>query len=189
MAKRIVSKPVFNDNGEAVAKTCVKCSEIKSLDEFYKQSDGVCGRVGSCIPCFKRDRKRPEVMITAALNNARGRCKHHYKKKGIQCFLTREDVEFLWNRDSAESLEWPSLDRKDNNGDYTLENCRFIEHRINSIRERKKPIIQYTMEGEFVAEYPSASEAAKVTGFTWNSICTAARGVRPSHMGYKWKYK
>lgn len=50
-----------------------------------------------------------------------------YGGRGIKCLLKREDIEFLWNRDKADKLKRPSIDRIDNDGNYTLENCRFIE--------------------------------------------------------------
>ena len=67
------------------------------------------------------------------LSNAKGRCKYssshnnYYIKKGIQCFLTLEDVIFLWWRDNANSMKQPSLDRINGDDNYALHNCRFIE--------------------------------------------------------------
>jgi len=67
------------------------------------------------------------------------RCNHkscniykYYGGKGIQFLLTREDVHFLWDRDKANLMVKPSLHRKDNNRNYTLSNCEFIEHTENN---------------------------------------------------------
>jgi len=59
----------------------------------------------------------------------------HYGGRGIKFNLTKEDMVFLWERDKASELDYPSLDRIDNEGDYTRENCQFIEHRENCRRE------------------------------------------------------
>ena len=57
------------------------------------------------------------------------RCRHHprYAGRGIRNFLTFADLEFLWQRDKAGEMQRPSIDRRDNDGHYSVENCRFIE--------------------------------------------------------------
>lgn len=68
------------------------------------------------------------------LDNAKTRCScarhkmfHRYGGRGIECLLTLEEIKFLWFRDHAYNLERPSLDRIDSDGNYTVDNCRFIE--------------------------------------------------------------
>ena len=50
-----------------------------------------------------------------------------------------------------------------------------------------KAVVQYTMDGEFVAEYKSAMEAERQTGI--HQIHRVCRNERKSAGGYKWKYK
>ncbi len=73
------------------------------------------------------------------LYSARSRCNNpkstgykYYGGKGIKCFLTFEEIEFLWKRDKADELGRPSIDRIDAKGNYELSNCRFIELSENS---------------------------------------------------------
>ena len=56
---------------------------------------------------------------------------HRYGGRGITNHLTREDLKLLWERDHADTMVKPSIDRIDNNGNYTLSNCQFIELREN----------------------------------------------------------
>lgn len=58
----------------------------------------------------------------------------YYGGKGIRCLLTTDDVKLLWYRDKAYNLLKPSLERIDSNLDYSLENCMFIEFKLNSAR-------------------------------------------------------
>ena len=51
----------------------------------------------------------------------------YYGGKGIKFKLSIEEIKFLWFRDKAYNLKRPSIDRKDNDGNYELSNCRFIE--------------------------------------------------------------
>jgi len=46
--------------------------------------------------------------------------------------LTMDEVNQLWFRDGADKMKRPSIDRKDNDGNYTFKNCRFIELSRNS---------------------------------------------------------
>jgi uncharacterized Fe-S radical SAM superfamily protein PflX len=68
------------------------------------------------------------------LSNIRNRCNpdQKYGKRGIRCFITLKELEYLWGRDKAYLLKKPSIDRIDNTGDYTIENCRYIEHSENA---------------------------------------------------------
>jgi hypothetical protein len=71
------------------------------------------------------------------------RCYKHrsYGKRGVKNFLTCEDVKSLWYRDGAGFMNHPSIDRIDTGGDYTLENCRFIELINNKRRPRREGFI------------------------------------------------
>jgi len=70
--------------------------------------------------------------------SARQRCtnpKHHsfkwYGGRGIEFLLSKADMAFMWLRDHAGEFYSPSIDRIDNDGPYSLENCHFIEKSDN----------------------------------------------------------
>ena len=54
---------------------------------------------------------------------------------------------------------------------------------------RKKKIQQFTLDGEFVNEFNSVSEASKQTGYNKTSIAKVCRSERKSSGGYYWKFK
>ena len=80
-----------------------------------------------------------------AYGNANRRCNNpkdssyqYYGAKGIRQLMTKDDFETLWFRDKAYLMKKPSIDRKDNDGNYTFENCRFIEEAENTARKNRE---------------------------------------------------
>ncbi len=61
--------------------------------------------------------------------------------------------------------------------------------KIDPYELRIKPVIQLTMGGEFVAEYPSAMHAAIETGFQKSSILRVCKGLYKQAYQYKWVIK
>jgi group I intron endonuclease len=53
---------------------------------------------------------------------------------------------------------------------------------------RKKVVQQFSLDGTFINEYKSVSEASKLTGCNKTSIAKVCRGERQSCGGYSWKY-
>lgn len=72
-------------------------------------------------------RKYPWYRWYIYLNSRCGDKNRNYYKRGIKNLLKVNDIKYLWFRDKAYLLKRPSIDRKNNNGNYTLTNCRFIE--------------------------------------------------------------
>lgn len=58
---------------------------------------------------------------------------------------------------------------------------------VNNPRLSKR-VAQYTLDGAFVREYPSVSEAHRITGFNTSDISCVCRGKQNTCHGYKWKY-
>ena len=50
-----------------------------------------------------------------------------------------------------------------------------------------KKVLQFTLDGEFVKEWPSAAECGR-NGFNSSKICLCCQGERKSHKGFKWCY-
>lgn len=91
----------------------------------------------------QKKRKKLNRWISS-WENAKQRCCNSknpdyqwYGKRGIQFLLTLQDVKYLWFRDKANLMKRPSIDRINNNKNYTLKNCRFIEL-IDNIKKGNK---------------------------------------------------
>ena len=75
-----------------------------------------------------------------------------------------------------QNLEWCSAKYNNNYGTH-------IEKVSNSL---KKPILQYTIEGEFIREWPSATDVGREAKV---NICYCLKGRYKTAYGYIWKYK
>lgn len=107
-----------------ITKYCSQCAQEKVITDFYRNA-------AYCKSCQKEYIRRyfKSQRWMVAYYGAVNRCKPdgQYGKHGIKNYLTKEDVKFLWDRDHAELMKNPSIDRVNPAGDYTIENSRFIE--------------------------------------------------------------
>ena len=50
-------------------------------------------------------------------------------------------------------------------------------------------VIQYSLDGEYMAEYPSARQASRQTGIDHHTICDCCNNINHHAGGFQWKYK
>jgi len=143
--------------------------------------------------CSEKNQRYPWFLVWTQIkqrcNNPKATGYKWYGGRGIKCLITLEELKFLWFRDKAWKLKIPSIDRKDSNGNYTLENCRFIELSENVSRVNRKTILQYDLEGIFISEYKSIQQAIIYTKQSRYEISKNLQGKTKSINGFIWKYK
>lgn len=54
--------------------------------------------------------------------------------------------------------------------------------------DRRKKVRSYKVNGEFVAEYNSIREAARIVGCANSNICGVLKGTGKTAGGFTWKY-
>lgn len=147
-----------------VYKICVKCTKEKSLNKFREYKPGKF-RV-KCKNCenkysmqwFYNNHDYCKERISKSnfqrrlyspwlqhLDSAKQRCTNpnrdgyeKYGKRGIKYLLSSNDGEHLWYRDSADLMDQPCIDRIDTNGNYTVENCQFLDKFIHDKKTDQK---------------------------------------------------
>lgn len=91
-------------------------------------------------------------------------------------FINHRDCNPLNN--CIDNLEWCTPK-------YNVNYSDCIKKRVEKLA---KPVSQYTIEGVFIAIYPSAKEAARQTGISQGSISGCCLGNRKTAGGYIWQY-
>ena len=105
------------------------------------------------------------------------------KGKTINMVIFNEDGTI--NKEKS-TIEW--VTSKENNN-YATRNERAGKaiSKANTNGKRSKKVLQFTLDGEFVREYPSEAECER-NGFCQGHVSRCCRGERKSHKGFKWMY-
>lgn len=59
---------------------------------------------------------------------------------------------------------------------------------VDEVQDRKRPVIQMTMDGTVVAEYPSLYATQK-NGFVCSCVSRCCNGIISKYRGFLWKWK
>ena len=119
----------------------------------------------------------------------------------VNLFKDRERKIYLIHRLVAEAYipnpdNLPQINHRDENKtNNCLQNLEWCDAKYNTnygtcitkrSNSKKIPILQYTLDGEFVREWPSAVDVGKEVN---GNICHCLNGRRKSAYGFIWKYK
>ena len=55
-------------------------------------------------------------------------------------------------------------------------------------KKLSKKVLQFTLNGEFIREWPSIQECGR-NGFYGTAVCKCCQGKQKTHKGFVWKYK
>lgn len=76
--------------------------------------------------------------LRSRCNNPNNTGYKNYGGRGIKAYITKEEIKKLWFEYCAWRLKKPTIDRIDNNGNYTYKNCQFIENIDNVKKQDRK---------------------------------------------------
>ena len=81
------------------------------------------------------------------------------------------------------TIEWATYEENSNYG-------TSIERMREALTNGKlsKPVLQLSLTGELIREYPSVKEAER-NGFNHCNICQCCNGKQKTHKGFRWMYK
>ena len=82
------------------------------------------------------------------------------------------------------TIEWVTYEENSNYGT--------VKERISDAQKndtnKSKPVLQLSLSGELIREWPSAKEAER-NGFNQCNICQCCNGKQKTHKGFRWMYK
>ena len=160
--------------------------DIKDYEGLYQVSN--LGRVRS-VDRYVKSKGNSKRLV-------KGKILKLYINNCGYCFVLLKGKCLLVHRLVAETFKpnphnYPTVDHINRiKTDNRVENLRWApwelqaKNRIPS--QKNRPVLQYTLDGQFVAEYSSINEAARQTGVNQTSISYCCR---KSAGGYNWKYK
>lgn len=165
------------------------CGKVKSLDKlvkcYYGSTRLIKGRV-------LRTRKNKDDYFYLDLS----------KDGKKRSFYVHRLVWEAFNGKRPEGMEVNHIDEDKSNN--SIENLNLmtpkqnvnwgtgIERRKKKLINRKdqsKPVLQLDLKGNFLAEYPSQSEAERKLGINQGNINNVLKGRCKTAGGYIWKYK
>lgn len=164
--------------------------DVKGFEKLYQVSN--TGLVKSLITNNSRRKRvlkqkktsRGYLSVTLFDNNG----KHKY------ILVHRLVAEaFISNPDNLPQVNHKDEDKTNNNVD-NLEWCTasynlsYNDGQRKRIKSKMRNVEQYTLDGQFVAEYPSTIEAGRKTNIKYSYIGDCCRGRQKSAGGYVWKY-
>ena len=80
------------------------------------------------------------------------------------------------------TIEWVTYEENNN---YATRNER--AGKTNTNGKCSKRVLQFTLDGEFVREWPSLQECTR-NGFNHSAVCRCCQGKQKSAYGFKWCY-
>lgn len=133
-------------------------------------------------------------MVQRCTNPNNGKF-HIYGGKGIKVCDKWLTFEGFWEDNKDRYTDDLTIDRKDSNKGYDLENTRWITHSKNSSEtSKRRPVNQLRAvlvpikSWEFVQQWESAKAAADSLGLVAAHITATCQNNRKTHGGFSWQY-
>ena len=163
--------------------------DIEGYEGLYQVSN--MGRVKS----LGNNKTRKEKILKSSKNNRGYLCVNLYKDGLVKNYLIHRLVAsaFIDNPNNLPQVNHKDENPKNNYGD-NLEYCDSKYNmnygtRTERVAKAKSiPILQFTLDGEFIRKWDSIADVEKELGFNHSSINMCCKGKYKNAYGYRWSY-
>lgn len=158
--------------------------------EIFKDIEGYEGYQVSNLGRVKSFKRGKEKFLRNKRNKGYIFVFLYKEGKRKECSVHRLVANaFLPNPDNLPQINHKDEDKSNNNVD-NLEWCSASYNMNYATRPliASKTVYQYSLNGEFVAEYPSTMEVQRQLGFAHTHISYCCNGKRKQAYGYIWRY-
>ena len=183
-------------------KSCVRCEVSRDVDEYAegrklckvcrsadqlasrRTMDGMIGVIYRSMVVTSKDRGFEPVAFS--LDELR------------YWFSSRKNAGALYDRwvgNNYSKKTKPSVFRRDYQKPYTIDNLVLMSLAANHERSAKNylvdrsiPVVQYSLDGDFIAEFGSSKLASESLEKANGSITRCCNGNRISAYGFHWRY-
>ena len=168
--------------------------DIKGFEGLYQVSN--LGRVKSLERIDARGHRLKEKILKPRANH-----KGYYqvglcKNSKVRFYFVHRLVWLVFNGQIPENMQVNHINEiKTDNRPVNLnlmtpkENTNWGTRNKRSTKKRSKVVLQFTLDGILVKEYPSTKQVERETGFANQYISACCNGKYKAAYGYKWKYK
>lgn len=177
---------------EEYLKTCYSQTEMDEWEKYFIFTNNTLYPNGynlekgglSGIPSEETKRKISESLkgkisprkgVNLSEETKRKLSESHKGKKGT----------FTGKHHSEESRKKMSKTKK---GKHPTEETRKKLSEANTNGKCSKKVLQFSLTGDFIREWPSVSECGR-NGFDFGTVARCCRGEEKTHKGFQWKYK
>lgn len=164
------------------------------LAENLNEHDAKAMEIG-LISFYRSNERKYGFNISSGGESKKGTTISDWQKQRISeaskgRFVSEETRKKL---SKASRKTWSDVDFKQKMREKNLgeKNPQFGVKRTSAekLRRGAKPILQYDMDGNFIAEYISCHEASEKTGVCRDLIGKCCRGIYKQGRGFIWRYK
>lgn len=171
--------------------------DVKGYEGFYQVSN--VGRIRSLdriVNSNHSNKRKSKGRILKATKDRYGYLyvvfcvRNKRKTEKVHRIVANSFIQNPQNKEQVNHLNEIKTDNRVQNLEWATasENNNYGIGQIRRVEKRNKPTIQYSLDGELLKKWRSASDAGRTLGIDISGICKCCRGTLESIKGYRWSY-
>lgn len=157
---------------------------IDNIETNYSVSENGIVRNDNTNKILSQRIQQGYCHVSLTINGKAKSCRVH--RLVAQAFISNPEnkpyvnhIDGIRSNNNVENLEWCT----------PKENTQHAVRTGLMLPTRERPVIQFSLEGERLAEYVSLAEAARQTNSSVEKIVLCCQMQRKTHNNFQWRYK